>query len=213
MVWMKPTREGEEPIALTNFTAEIVADIVEHDGVEARRQYELFATVGGTDRRFRILAKEFPTLAWVAEHLGAKAIVRPGPAVKDHVPVAIQETSAHIVERRVFTHTGWHQNQDGDWAYFHGGGILGPQGHLPQMEVALSGSLRPMCLPALPRGDALAAAVHASLRLIEVAPRTVTIPLWLAVWRAPLGRVDFGLHVAGASGVGKSELTALVQQH
>jgi hypothetical protein len=68
-------------------------------------------------------------------------------------------------------------------------------------------------LPEPPQGDALAAAVHASVRLIDVAPRPVTIPLWLAVWRAPLGRVDFGLHLLGASGAGKTELTALAQQH
>jgi hypothetical protein len=90
--------------------------------------------------------------------------------VKDHVRAAIQATSAHIVERRVFTHTGWHQNHDGHWYYFHGGGILGARDPLRQMEVALTGSLRPMCLPAPPRGARLAAAVKASLRLIEVAP-------------------------------------------
>jgi hypothetical protein len=113
----------------------------------------------------------------------------------------------------VFTHTGFHQNHDGNWYYFHGGGILGAGGHVPNMEVALPASLRPMRLSEPPRGDALAAAVKASIRLIDVAPFAVTIPLWLAAWRAPLGQVDFGLHVVGASGVGKSELTALVQQH
>jgi len=122
-------------------------------------------------------------------------------------------TSAHIVDRRIFTHTGWRRNDVGDWYYFHGGGILGAQGHVPNMEVALSGSLRPMHLPGPPRGEALSAAVNASLRLIDVAPLPVTIPLWLAALRAPLGLVDFGLHVVGASGVGKSALTALVQQH
>jgi Domain of unknown function (DUF927) len=213
IVWMKPTREGEEPVALTNFRAEIVANIVEHDGVETRRHYELEAACDGTPRRFRVPAREFPGLTWVGEELGPRAIVTPGLVVKDHVRAAIQATSADIIERRVFTHTGWHRDQDGHWSYFHGGGILGPRIHLPQMEVALSGSLRPMRLPAPPRGARLAAAVKASLRLIEVAPFTVTIPLWLAVWRAALGPVDFGLHVVGASGAGKSELTALVQQH
>jgi hypothetical protein len=117
------------------------------------------------------------------------------------------------VERRVFTHTGWHLSHDGVWYYFHGGGILGAGGHVPNMEVVLPGSLRPMRLPEPPGRDAAAAAVKASLRLIDVAPFTVTVPLWLAVWRACLGRLDFGLHIVGMSGVGKSELTALAQQH
>jgi Domain of unknown function (DUF3854) len=38
MIWMKPTSMGEEPVVLTNFTAEIVGDILEHDGEDARRQ-------------------------------------------------------------------------------------------------------------------------------------------------------------------------------
>jgi hypothetical protein len=213
MVWMKPTGEGDELVLLTNFTAEIVRDIMEHDGAETQRHYELLAEINGKRRRFSIPAKEFSGLAWVAERLGAQAIVTPGAWVKDQVRAAIQSTSAHIVEQRVFTHTGWHRNDGGDWYYFHGGGILGAQGHVPNMEVALLGSLRPMHLPEPPRGEALAAAVKASVRLIEVAPLTVTIPLWLATWRAPLGGVDFGLHVVGTSRVGKSELTALVQQH
>ncbi len=213
IVWMKPTPDGDEPVSLTNFTAEIVADIVEHDGMEARRHFELLAEVNGKHKRFSVPAKEFPNLTWVTEQLGARAIVTPGTWVKDQVRAAIQSTSAHIVERRVFTHTGWQRNDHGDWYYFHGGGILGAGGHVPNMEVALLGSLRPMHLPEPPRGEALAAVVKASMRLIEVAPLSVTIPLWLAAYRAPLGPVDFGLHVAGASGVGKSELTALVQQH
>jgi Domain of unknown function (DUF3854) len=213
LVWVRPTGDGDTPVLLTNFTAEIVGDIVEHDGVEATRHFELSAAVGGRHQRFRVAANDFPSLAWVAEQLGARAIVTPGAALKDHVRAAIQSTSAHVVERRVFTHTGWHQSHDGVWYYFHGGGILGAGGHVPNMEVALSGGLRLMSLPEPPRGEALAAAVKASVRLLEVAPFTVTIPLWLAVWRAALGRVDGGLHVAGASGAGKSELTALAQQH
>jgi Domain of unknown function (DUF3854)/Domain of unknown function (DUF927) len=213
IVWMKPTPAGDEPVALTNFTAEIVADIVEHDGAEARRHFELVAEVDGQRRRFSVPAKEFSGLAWVPEQLGARAIVNPGNVVKDQVRAAIQSTSAHIVEWRVYTHTGWHRSHDGVWYYFHGGGILGAGGHVPNMEVALPGSLRPMRLPEPPRGDAVAAAVKASLRLIDVAPFTVTVPLWLAVWRACLGRLDFGLHIMGMSGVGKSELTALAQQH
>jgi hypothetical protein len=213
MIWMKPTSMGDEPVLLTNFTAEIVGDIMEYDGVEARRHYELLAELHGKRRRFSVPANEFSGLAWVGEQLGARAILTPGNWVKDHVRAAIQMTSAHIVDRRVFTHTGWHRNDEGDWYYFHGGGILGAHGHVPNMEVTLSGSLRPMRLPEPPRGCALTEAVKASIRLIDVAPLSVTVPLWLATWRAPLGPVNFGLHIVGTSGVGKSELTALVQQH
>jgi hypothetical protein len=39
------------------------------------------------------------------------------------------------------------------------------------------------------------------------------VPNLGAAYRAPLGRADFGLFIAGPTGVGKSELTALIQQH
>jgi hypothetical protein len=68
-------------------------------------------------------------------------------------------------------------------------------------------------LPAPPEGDRLAEAVDASLRLLTLGPARVIVPLYLGVWRAVLGPADFSLYVAGPSGVGKTELAALVQQH
>jgi len=41
----------------------------------------------------------------------------------------------------------------------------------------------------------------------------VTVPIYAAIWRSVLAPSDFSLHIAGASGVGKSELAALAQQH
>ena len=63
MIWMKPTSMGDEPVLLTNFTAEIVGDIMEHDGVDARRHYELLAELHGKRRRFSVPANEFSGLA------------------------------------------------------------------------------------------------------------------------------------------------------
>ncbi|HZA25592.1 MAG TPA: DUF927 domain-containing protein, partial [Dehalococcoidia bacterium] len=56
-------------------------------------------------------------------------------------------------------------------------------------------------------------AIRASLRLLEAAEDRVTFPLYCAVLRAPLGSSDFGVHLAGATGIGKTELAALCQQH
>ena len=44
-------------------------------------------------------------------------------------------------------------------------------------------------------------------------PERVTIPLYCAIWRAPLGPTDCSVHVAGQTGEGKSAYVALIQQH
>jgi hypothetical protein len=68
-------------------------------------------------------------------------------------------------------------------------------------------------LPEPPAGDEIKEAVQASIRASEVANPSVTAPGFAAVWRAPLGPTDFGLHYHGRTGLGKSELAALFQQH
>src|SRR5690606_24451956 len=67
-----------------------------------------------------------------------------------------------------------------------------------------------------PDGEALAAAVRASLELLDVAPRRLTVPLLAACYRAPLAEVvapDFSLFYAGPTGAKKTSLTALAQAH
>jgi hypothetical protein len=48
---------------------------------------------------------------------------------------------------------------------------------------------------------------------LKVAPEIITFSILAAVYRAALGGVDFGLHIAGPTGAGKTELAALAQQH
>lgn len=43
IVWHKPMKGPSVPVHLTNFGAEIVADVFEDDGVETRRRFELQA--------------------------------------------------------------------------------------------------------------------------------------------------------------------------
>ena len=74
------TKDGEERKPLTNFQAYITAEIVEDDGAEKRRLYEIEGRVRGKSPvRFTIPAKDFPSLNWVAEKLGAQrfSLARP----------------------------------------------------------------------------------------------------------------------------------------
>ena len=56
-------------------------------------------------------------------------------------------------------------------------------------------------------------AVRASLRILSVAPDRISFPLLAAVYRAALGNLDFSLFLVGQSGVFKTAVAALCQQH
>src|ERR1039458_9550214 len=64
-----------------------------------------------------------------------------------------------------------------------------------------------------PQADELARAIQASLDLLRAAPDRVSFPLLAAVYRAALGGVSFSVFLSGPSGVFKSALAALCQQH
>ena len=213
LVWLKGVHDGVVSVPLTNFIATIVTDILEDDGVEVRRRFEIETTFNGRTRRFAIAADRLSTMSWVTEHLGAMALVYPGITAKDHARAAIQLLSEDITEQRVFTHVGWRRNRRGLWFYCHGGGVLGGAGHVPNMEVILPDGLKPFMLPDPPTGTERVEAVRASIAMLDLAPDRITIPLWGAVWRAVVGDIDFSEHVAGPTGAGKTELAALLQQH
>jgi hypothetical protein len=212
LVWDRPTPDGPVPVPLANFAAKIVADVVENDGAEARRLFEVEATLNERVASFAVPASGFGGMNWATEHLGAAAVVYPGFGIKDHARAAVQLVSGRVPTRRVFTHTGW-KEEDGDWLYFHAGGAIGPDGPLRSINVQLDGVLGGYVLPEPPEGEELRSAIRASLGLLDVASDVITAPLLSATYRAPLGSADFSLHVAGPTGEGKTELVALHAQH
>jgi Domain of unknown function (DUF3854) len=185
IVWNKPTRHGTSPTPLTNFVAEIISDVVEDDGAEEKHTFEIEARPRERQRRFEVPASRFASMNWVAEHLGASAFVYPGFGYEKHAAVAIQSLSGEITERRYFAHTGW-RKIEGEWAYLHAGGAIGPKGPLTGVEVAMGdGRLGDCLLPEPPENTALVEAVRASLRFLDLAPpgwctrcsRPFTVPL------------------------------------
>ncbi len=212
LVWLKPTRDGPVPTPLCNFNARILAQLREDDGIEARLVFEMEAILNGRTVRIAVTTAQFATMNWSIEHLGAAAIVYPGQTTRDHTRAAIQVLSGEPPERRLYTHTGWRQVGD-DWLYLHAGGAIGVTGRVDGVETALSGELSRYELPDPPSGDALAEAMRASMRILDLAPDSVTVPLWAAVWRTVLGGCDLSLHLSGPTGSGKTELVALIQQH
>jgi hypothetical protein len=199
--------------SLANFDARVLANISLDDGVNTTRSVELTGRLadGRTLRTIRVASPDFQQMKWVIDQWGTQAVVEAGQGKRDHLRAAIQHLSPAAPERTVYAHTGWRQ-VDGRWVYLHGGGAIGADGPVPGIDVELPG-LRHYRLPAPPTGDAEREAVRASLRLRDVAPDCITMPLLAATYRAALGTADFSVVLAGTTGVGKSELTALPQQH
>jgi 3'-5' exonuclease len=212
LIWDKPTQNGSVPIPLTNFTARIVADVAEDDGAEVKRHFEIEARNGERHARFDVPAAKFASMNWPTEHLGALALVYPGFGTKDHARAAIQLLSEEVEERRIYTHTGWRE-VDGVWGYLHGGGAIGPEGVLEDIEVRLNGELSRYRLPSPPVGEILKAAVLSSLGTWEVGPDRLVISQHAGAYRAAMAQTDFSVHATGPTGEGKSEIAALFGQH
>jgi len=204
LVYLKPTRDGEMPVPLTNFEARITAQILHDDGCEALRCLEIEARQNGRPERFTVAASQFSTMSWVAEKMGPAAVVYAGFGTKDHARTAIQLLSRDLETRTVYAHLGWRQIQ-GEWRYLSATGALGAPGLLPGIEVDLPEPLRLFELPSPPQGEGLTRAVRASFGTLGLLPDEVSFPIFCAIWRATLGPCDFGLHLAGRTGTGKSE--------
>src|SRR4028119_376475 len=65
IIWNKPTRDGELLTAMTNFTARITAEVIEDDGAEQNRYFEIEAFCLGRHYNFAVASATFASLNWV----------------------------------------------------------------------------------------------------------------------------------------------------
>lgn len=211
--WLKPGDGADRApvwVPLTTFTARIVADITEDDGVETRRTFDLEGTCGGTVQRFSIPAAQFNALNWATEHLGSRAAIYPGPMKRDQARFAIQRLS-HAEKRTCYTHTGWRRVKD-QWVFLHSGGALGADG----VETRLPSGLSRYLLPPVPDVEQSREALRRSLHFLTIAPPAMTWPLLAAIYLAPLASsisTDFALWIHGDTGGRKSTMAALALSH
>jgi hypothetical protein len=218
ITWVKRTSDGPVSVPLTNFTAKIVADIVEDDGVEERRSFAVEATLRGRTSRFQVPVSQFAGMSWATEQLGAAAACFPGNGTRDHARFAIQSCSGDVPLRRIYSHTGWRQ-VDSEWAFLHREGATKAEGLERSVETQLTGALARFGLPDAVDAEARSAATEASLQLLNLGPREVAVPLVGAIYLAPLcellgpDRPDMVLWFHGPSGAFKSEAAALAQSH
>ncbi|QEL19167.1 DUF3854 domain-containing protein [Limnoglobus roseus] len=206
---------SDEFIRLANFHATIDAETVRDDGAERTREFTITIRQGNRVTTASVPVEQFAAMDWVVERFGPRCVIQAGRGTRDHLRCAIQELSGeNIRTTTVYGHTGW-RHLDGSWYYLHAGGAIGPPGAaVPRLDVRLDGAAEQFLLPVPPQGADLRDAILASLGLLDgLAPDRITIPLVASLYRAALGSPDFALWFIGRTGVQKSELAALAQQH
>jgi hypothetical protein len=197
-------------ISLANFQARIVRDLVFDDGEQEKREFGIEAKLTDSTLAFSVSAEEFSRMGWVLNKLGPQAIIYPGQ--HQHTRAAIQSLSGLIRQERIFTHLGW-RKYGADWVYLYGSGAIGSGGHIPTAQVRLPDALQAYQIGQPQDVDDRVQAVRDSLRFLAVAPDRITFPLLAGVYRAAFGDAGFSLFLVGRSGVFKSTLAALCQQH
>lgn len=210
----KDTRDGPVTVPLCNFTARITEQRERDDGVETTFSLVLEGSLASGQKlpEVEVTALEFGAMNWPVSKWGAQAIVYAGQGTKDLLRTAIQQLSSDMPRRTTFTHLGWRKRGD-EHLYLHAGGAIGADGPVPDIQVDPPLGLELFILPEPPKGETLRYAVRKSLETLDLAPDEITVPLHAAIYRSVLGGADFGLHLAGQTGAGKSELAAVMQQH
>lgn len=202
---------GEFYLPLCNFDARIIEDVVEDDGEEQQRRFLIEGKLAKSGQRLAAVevdSKEFGSMGWVLSMWGASASVAAGMSSKDHLRVALQVLSEPKT-RYEYAHLGW-RTLDGRPVYLSASGAVGLDG----VQVRLPRDLENYRLPLEPVN--VREAMAASLRFLETGDHQVTVPLWSAVYLAPLASVlppSFTLWLFGTTGSLKSTVTALAMCH
>ncbi len=128
---------------------------------------------------------------------------------------AIIEHSQPIKEVSRYRFTGW-KKFDGQWTYLHAGGGIDSQGLHPDIKTCLPDRLALVNLPEPlhENSDAMRAAAIAVLRLLDVAPDRVMVPLIAAVHRAIIASLlplEYSVFLNGLTGVLKTSLADVFQ--
>jgi len=210
--WNKPTKNGEVPVKLCNFVAKINREVIHDDGEQRTIHLEIEVDFRGKKLTVTIPADKFLPMNWLSENCSFQAIMEPGYGLKDRLRHAIQVRSDNISQSHVYTHCGW-RDIDDDWFFLHSEGALGSQGKIDGIETEL-GPLSHYSLPDPPDQQQVRDNLKITLEFFFSLPRSVGIPLLLSIFRAILSEVDppeVSIHIAGSTGVFKSELAAIAQ--
>ena len=212
----KPTRDGRITIRLSNFRAEISEENIIDDGREITHLYTIEGKLHGkqTLPKLEVPAINFAGMGWVHKW-GTRPILEPGQTIKDYVRHAIQSESRDVKTMTHYGHTGWRE-VNGETIYLHADGAIGADAGI---SVRLSRELQRYRFPFPPLiPDSAEPALRASLALLDIGDRTVTLPLWCGVYLAPLTSLlsmkpNFSFYAYGNSGTYKTSVAILYLSH
>jgi len=207
----KQTKDGQIPVKLANFDAEITEEIIEDNGLELSHNYGIEAKLH--DRRLpkiEIPASSFNSLNWLHK-LGNQTILEPGQTVKDYVRHAIQTRSNGVKRTTYYTHTGWRQIQN-SWCYLTAGGAIGAE----NISVKLPKELQRYNLPLNSENEA--EAIRKSLSFLEIGKKEITLPLFAFLYLSPLTTLlepmpNFAGYIYGETGTFKTTIATLLLSH
>ncbi len=203
---------------LANGTAKILEEIAIDDGSNEPALDFLIAGELATGQKLpkiQIPAAEFDMLKW-PRRWGSRFILSAGRSTQDHFRAAVQHLSGSPPRRTIYSHTGWRLIGD-KWLFLTSAGALGAMDDKIQVDLRLGRPDTHMSrynLPLAPEG--IAAALAASLQFWYIADLSITVPIWAAMYLAPLSRfltIDFGLWVHGLTGSMKSSIVAAALAH
>jgi len=213
----KATKDGKVTVRLCNFKASISEENVIDDGSgEVTHLYTIEGKLRGKVPlpKQEVPASNFAGMSWVHKW-GTKAILEPGQTVKDYVRHAIQTASTNVKTMTHFGHTGWRE-VDGNMVYLHADGALGSDS---EISVRLSKELQRYRFPAPPQDASQTKnCLAASLDLLDIGDRAITLPLWCGTYLAPLvsllkQKPNFSFFAYGHSGTYKSTVAILFLSH
>lgn len=216
LCYLKYNARGElEEVPVANFIARPTREISRDDGREVEKSFEVegILTGGIPLPPVSVSAKEFSNMSWVAGTWGLRANVEPGSGAKDRVRHCIQSMAFDVQRETIYTHTGW-RRIDSRWVYLHAGGAVGAEG----IKCEPGEGLQRYILPDIAGGRE---AMEWSLKLLDVAPAEIVVPLFSMVYLAPLCEPlrqagiepAFILWLTGITGAKKSTLAALFLSH
>ncbi len=204
-------------VPMANFVAKITQEIIRDDGRDVDRSVVIEGLLAGGKplKPAMMPVSEFLQMGWVNKVWGIQASIRPGFNRKDFIRDFIQQTGSIADRKTLYTHIGWRKLPNGEWGYLHAGGCVGSD----EAEVDLEAFMERYRLPSKVKNPAKA--VKASLALLDVAPREVTVPLLAYTYLAPLCEPfrraglepNFLLWLHGVTGSRKTTLGLLFLAH
>ena len=219
ITWLFESRGEIQEQSLCNFTARIVEELAQDNGLETTLLFRLTGCHAGKNLPpIDMTYEQFVGMAWPTKQWQSGCCIEPGTGIKDALRAAIQTLSnkdAPVERRTLFTHTGWRRIA-GEWVYLHGGGGLGTGGPVAGIET----ELRDLARYTLPDPSKTTTerfeAAKASAGFLGLADLSITLPLLACAFLAPLSQalnVDFTLWLEAPSQSQKSSMAAVLLAH